>query len=68
MCLRNLYRYLIVYMKQIVYHLFLCIILFLFLVKSPAQRVPLYFNLVTGSNGISIGKVGGITQDKWGYM
>jgi len=32
------------------------------------QRQPLNFNLVTGTNGISLGKILGITQDKWGYM
>jgi len=33
-----------------------------------AQEKPLAFNLVTGSKDVSVGKVTGITQDKWGYM
>jgi len=32
------------------------------------QRQLLDFNLVPGNNGISLGKINGITQDKWGYM
>ena len=41
--------------------------LFLFSKESPAQKAPLDFNLVTGTNEISIGKIMGITQDKLGY-
>jgi len=33
-----------------------------------AQFVQPDFNLVSGKNGISFGKINGITQDKWGYM
>ena len=50
-------------------HKFSLIFLFLFFTKeSTAQKVPLDFNLVSGTNGISLGKINGITQDKWGYM
>ena len=43
-------------------------ILFLFSKECLAQKAPLDFNLVGGSNDISIGKILGITQDKLGYM
>jgi hypothetical protein len=43
-------------------------ILFLFSIKSTAQKIPLDFTLVPGKNGLSLGKINGITQDKWGYM
>jgi ligand-binding sensor domain-containing protein len=48
--------------------LYFFIPLFLLSKESFAQKTPLDFNLVSGSNGISIGKITGITQDKWGYM
>lgn len=35
---------------------------------SASQLVQPDFNLVAGNNGISLGKINGITQDKWGYM
>ena len=35
---------------------------------SASQFVQPDFNLVSGNNGISLGKINGITQDKWGYM
>src|SRR6266487_2679507 len=48
----------------------LCIFLMLLLITpgANAQQQPLNFDLVTGTNGISLGKINGITQDKWGYM
>src|SRR5262245_44684813 len=33
-----------------------------------SQIKPFDFNLITGSKDISVGKVDGITQDKFGYM
>ena len=48
--------------------LYFFISLFLFAKESPAQKAPLDFNLIPGTNGISLGKINGITQDKWGYM
>ena len=48
--------------------LYLFFILFLFSIKSSAQKIQFEFNLVSGTNGISLGKINGITQDKWGYM
>ncbi|WP_202552444.1 sensor histidine kinase [Ginsengibacter hankyongi] len=33
-----------------------------------AQEKPFAFNLVTGSKDLTLGKITGITQDKWGYM
>jgi len=50
------------------YRIFVFIILFLFSIKSSAQKIQLDFNLVSGTNGISLGKINRITQDKWGYM
>jgi ligand-binding sensor domain-containing protein len=50
------------------YRIFVFIIPFLFSIKSTAQKIQLDFNLVSGKNGISLGKINGITQDKWGYM
>jgi len=50
------------------YCIFVFISLFLFPIKSTAQKIQLDFNLVSGKNGISLGKINGITQDKWGYM
>src|SRR5882672_1524260 len=35
---------------------------------SASQFVQFDFTLVPGNNGISLGKINGITQDKWGYM
>ena len=35
---------------------------------SASQSVQPEFDLVPGTNGISLGKINGITQDKWGYM
>src|SRR5258706_15990590 len=35
---------------------------------SASQFVRPEFDLVSGKNGISLGKINGITQDKWGYM
>ncbi|HKC36002.1 MAG TPA: two-component regulator propeller domain-containing protein, partial [Chitinophagaceae bacterium] len=49
-------------------YLYFFIPLFLFSKENFAQKTPIDFNLVTGLNGIGIGKVNGITQDKRGYM
>ncbi len=54
-------------MKQAGYYLHLFIALFLFTKESPAQTAQLDFNLVTGANGVSPGKITSITLDKWGY-
>lgn len=35
---------------------------------GDAQKLQVEFNLVTGMNGVPIGKITGITQDKFGYM
>jgi len=43
-------------------------ILLLFSKQNFAQKAPLDFNLVAGTNEISIGKILGITQDRQGYM
>src|SRR6266480_3559475 len=48
--------------------LFIFLMLLLVTQGVDGQRQPLDFNLVSGTNGISLGKINGITQDKWGYM
>ena len=47
-----------------------CLFIFLFFLSKEifAQEKPLAFKLVTGSQNVSVGKINGITQDKWGYM
>ena len=45
-----------------------CIIFQLFFNYGIAQNRELKFTLVPGTNGISLGKINAITQDKWGYM
>jgi len=45
------------------------LLLFLFIVsETTAQTREVRFNLVSGTNGIKLGKVTGITQDKYGFM
>jgi ligand-binding sensor domain-containing protein len=48
----------------------LCLFLFLCLLSKEisAQEKPFAFNLLTGSKDVTLGKINGITQDKWGYM
>jgi signal transduction histidine kinase/ligand-binding sensor domain-containing protein len=48
--------------------LYIFLLLFLFTIKASGQKAQLDFNIVTGANGITLGKINGITQDKWGYM
>jgi signal transduction histidine kinase/ligand-binding sensor domain-containing protein len=50
--------------------LHLCILIFLqFNINNcPAQKQQVKFNLVSGSNGISLGLINGITRDKHGVM
>src|SRR4051812_44037574 len=48
--------------------LFIFLFLLLFLHNSWAQALNIKFNLITGKDGISLGKVNGITQDPNGYM
>src|SRR6266516_99926 len=48
--------------------LYIFLMLVLITPSVNAQRQPLDFDLVSGTNGISLGKINGITQDKWGYM
>jgi len=47
---------------------FLFVMLFLFSKASLAQKPLLEFNLVTGPNGKSLGKIKNITQDPHGYI
>lgn len=48
--------------------LYIFLLLFLFTIKASGQKAELDFNLEMGANGITLGKINGITQDKWGYI
>src|SRR5215831_5627958 len=50
------------------FHLYLFVLLLLVSNENTAQKTQLDFNLLTGANGITLGKINGITQDKWGYI
>jgi len=50
------------------FKLYIFLLLFLYAIKASGQKGQLDFNLVTGANGITLGKINGITQDKWGYI
>ena len=54
-------------MKNILRHYLLLPFLFMAW-NGAAQTREVKFNLVTGSNGIALGKLSGITQDKYGFM
>ena len=47
-------------------YLFIC--LFFIIKNCPAQTQQVRFNLVSGSNGIYLGKINGITRDPQGVM
>jgi ligand-binding sensor domain-containing protein len=48
--------------------LYIFLSLLLFAIKASGQKAQPDFNLVTGANGITLGKINGITQDKLGYI
>jgi hypothetical protein len=48
--------------------LYFFILLFLFSIKKLYSKTPLDFNLIAGTNEVSVGKILSITQDKWGYV
>ncbi|HEX6846822.1 MAG TPA: two-component regulator propeller domain-containing protein [Chitinophagaceae bacterium] len=48
--------------------LYSILIVILFIKTAYTQKGHIDFNLVTGANGITLGKINGITQDKWGYI
>jgi signal transduction histidine kinase/ligand-binding sensor domain-containing protein len=50
------------------YRLLLCVFLVALISKSAAQTQQLKFNLVTGTNGISLGKINCVIQDKYGFI
>jgi Fic family protein len=52
------------------FYLHLCLYIFFCFLSTdiPAQVKPFDFNLIAGNKDISVGKVDGITQDKYGYM
>ena len=54
-------------MKSILRHI-LCILLLLAAKDGTAQTHPVKFNLLSGTNGISIGKITGIARDMHGVM
>ena len=49
-------------------HPYLFICLFFIIKNCPAQTQQVRFNLVSGSNGIYLGKINGITRDPQGVM
>jgi len=48
--------------------LYFIVLLFLIPAEGYTQKIPPEFKLVVGTNGVSIGKITGITQDKFGYI
>src|SRR5689334_2088474 len=48
--------------------LYITVIVLVFVLQSYGQEPSLQFERVTGTKGISLGKVTCITQDKFGYM
>ena len=52
-------------MKLFLRH-YIIVFLFVFSKESPAQTAEVKFNLLTGSNGISLGKINGISRDIYG--
>ena len=50
------------------YRLLTCVFLVALAIRSAAQTQQLKFNLVTGTNGISLGKINCVIQDKYGFI
>jgi hypothetical protein len=50
------------------FKVYIFLLSFLYAVEGSGQKAQLDFNLVTGASGITLGKIYGITQDKWGYI
>ena len=48
--------------------LYFIVLLFLVPAKGYTQKIPPEFKPVVGTNGVSIGKITSITQDKFGYI
>jgi signal transduction histidine kinase/ligand-binding sensor domain-containing protein len=48
--------------------LLICVFLVALVIKSAAQTQQLKFNLITGTNGISLGKINCVIQDKYGFI
>ena len=54
-------------MKKI--HTYFCIGLLVLLVGNSFSQIrKINFNLVSGTNGVSLGKINGMTRDKYGFM
>ncbi len=49
-------------------HIYLLIFLLFMMDETSAQSIKPRFNLITGSNGVSLGKINGITRDRHGIM
>jgi signal transduction histidine kinase/ligand-binding sensor domain-containing protein len=49
-------------------HIYLLIFLLFMMDETPAQSIQPRFNLIMGSNGVSLGKINGITRDRQGIM
>ena len=54
-------------MKLLLRHCILIVILIIS-INSISQTQQIKFNLVAGSNGITLGKINGMTRDKYGFM
>jgi len=55
-------------MKPLLFFCFAISIHFLSGFECGAQTPQVKFNLVTGTNGVSLGKINGMTRDKFGFM
>ena len=47
---------------------YILVLLLFFSNQSTAQTQQVKFNPVTGTNGVSLGKINGMTRDKYGFM
>src|SRR6266436_9609369 len=54
-------------MKFLLCHYILVTLLFL-AIDSSAQTQQVKFNPVSGTNGVSLGKINGMARDKYGFM
>lgn len=53
---------------KIFFHRYILISLLFLALESSAQTQEVKFNLVTGTNGISLGKINSIIRDKYGFI
>lgn len=55
-------------MSVVLLRIKLLVVVFSCVLSVTSQETPLIFDHVTGTKGVSLGKIAGITQDKFGYM